>query len=99
TSWPRDWSSDVCSSDLVGRVFEAHHSARSLPPLIGRNPRFDRASSRPTGAPGAFTGSGGPRRLGPPYVSAEFIRARSPWTIPAQDRKSTRLNSSHVAIS
>src|SRR5207253_4588570 len=23
TRWPRDWSSDVCSSDLVGRLVEA----------------------------------------------------------------------------
>src|SRR5690625_6348310 len=26
TRWPRDWSSDVCSSDLEGRIIQVHIS-------------------------------------------------------------------------
>src|SRR6266511_5184613 len=59
TRFSRDWSSDVCSSDLSGR---------SPPALCSRSP-----------APPAATGRTG--RDPPP------------------DRKSTRLNSSHVKIS
>src|SRR5207249_7969161 len=61
----RDWSSDVCSSDLhrVGERVHQHADGRRGA-IVGRNP--------------------GPRRL-----------ARESHT----DRKSTRLNSSHVSIS
>src|SRR5207253_5048925 len=24
TRWPRDWSSDVCSSDLLGHIYKGH---------------------------------------------------------------------------
>src|SRR5207253_3783302 len=27
TRWPRDWSSDVCSSDLIGEIREETHHA------------------------------------------------------------------------
>src|SRR5207253_5252796 len=37
TRWPRDWSSDVCSSDLTlpSRLTIAAHSLLSRPPLLG----------------------------------------------------------------
>src|SRR5439155_17874403 len=31
TRWPRDWSSDVCSSDLVGNRLAQHHVERTHP--------------------------------------------------------------------
>src|SRR5207253_7995494 len=33
TRWPRDWSSDVCSSDLIGKMVEA--------PLHGNDVAFE----------------------------------------------------------
>src|SRR5207253_3691166 len=35
TRWPRDWSSDVCSSDLGGRGYETERSlaGRGEPPI------------------------------------------------------------------
>src|SRR5215208_3928641 len=30
TRWPRDWSSDVCSSDLVGQIFANYQAALHL---------------------------------------------------------------------
>src|SRR5690625_6620584 len=66
TRWPRDWSSDVCSSDLRRRRCEPFR-------IRGRAP--------PRGPDGPCRRVGGPDR-----------RRRG-------DRKSTRLNSSHVASS
>src|SRR6266508_4683078 len=60
TRWPRDWSSDVCSSDLVVLMGSGRHEI------------LERVKTMET----TFTG-----------------RCR------LLDRKSTRLNSSHVAIS
>src|SRR5439155_9075645 len=72
TRWPRDWSSDVCSSDL-----ESNGWPRTRPFQASGNPS-------------------GQRRKG-------FARGSRPlpsrWPPRPQDRKSTRLNSSHVAIS
>src|SRR5437870_8354668 len=60
TRWPRDWSSDVCSSDLrTARPASRARRARRRGRRSARRPRRDRT----------------------------------------RDRKSTRLNSSHVAIS
>src|SRR5439155_7960729 len=34
TSWPRDWSSDVCSSDLKGSVQKASYDQHVAPTLF-----------------------------------------------------------------
>src|SRR5439155_7741371 len=47
TRWPRDWSSDVCSSDLIGGfVRAAPHSSSGLPPIPPRCWSFWRRESR-----------------------------------------------------
>src|SRR6266508_6256400 len=33
TRWPRDWSSDVCSSDLTAQAIMARHSLDAVPRL------------------------------------------------------------------
>src|SRR5690625_6093537 len=79
TRWPRDWSSDVCSSDLQHAL----------------------APGRPATPPEEIT-----RHLGAPTTDTR-VRYRSgsrdgpatSLTPLPRDRKSTRLNSSHVAIS
>src|SRR5699024_11761380 len=65
----RDWSSDVCSSDLLP-------TAKPTAPSTKPTPRFQR--SRSSSAP----------------LSTRPLKSKS-----ASDRKSTRLNSSHVSIS
>src|SRR5439155_2413784 len=73
TRWPRDWSSDVCSSDLIVRrvvdqidVAAEERAVRPLHRARGGDEDLRRAADR----------------------KHEVV-----------DRKSTRLNSSHVAIS
>src|SRR5690625_5745454 len=87
TRWPRDWSSDVCSSDL----YEVSNFARP-----GHESRHNQAYW--SGEP--YLG------LGPSAHS--FLPPLRRWNLRgweayrrtvAEDRKSTRLNSSHVAIS
>src|SRR5437870_13858007 len=43
TRWPRDWSSDVCSSDLRRSL---HHVCERLPPLGQRLPELDPGARR-----------------------------------------------------
>src|SRR5207253_7941340 len=38
TRWPRDWSSDVCSSDLFTVVYVPKDASKSYPFLINRTP-------------------------------------------------------------
>src|SRR3989442_6660210 len=86
----RDWSSDVCSSDLIPRATQ--DSAATAPPL-------SRAESHQT-----------PHRMSvlkteaPPSPSHTVpLQTRTDrcahLTLYPLDRKSTRLNSSHVRIS
>src|SRR5690625_6840638 len=76
TRWPRDWSSDVCSSDL--------------PPGEGGEEVV-----------GDEVCSSGPATAD--FVASAFSAASASATAGSAgtpiDRKSTRLNSSHVAIS
>src|SRR3546814_2092060 len=87
-----DWSSDVCSSDLARRYGGV---------------ALRRAAQRPAGAALA-TGHAGPvdrdaavglhhRLFGRGRIDAVGDRRRPHvrWAAPAEDRKSTRLNSSH----
>src|SRR5439155_17161232 len=86
TRWPRDWSSDVCSSDLHQLATVLFQSADILSDL----------------GSGLEDGS----FFGVRIAALEALPAR--WAVGAEgdalmlfvgDRKSTRLNSSHVAIS
>src|SRR5437870_11297889 len=69
TRWPRDWSSDVCSSDLLSSYLGPRETAFKNCKFVWSVCSAIRLRTRFRGQPG--------------------------WT----DRKSTRLNSSHVAIS
>src|SRR5207253_3484947 len=84
TRWPRDWSSDVCSSDLDllsdAAGLHAHH--------VAQDQRGDLGGDQPV--------VGLPSDAGQLHRAVEFVAV--PDLLP-QDRKSTRLNSSHVAIS
>src|SRR5437870_7558616 len=73
TRWPRDWSSDVCSSDLVDRQDDDARESQSL---------FGISAARC--AEDSFV---------------EFGQGDNADRQLRRDRKSTRLNSSHVAIS
>src|SRR5690625_5997711 len=88
TRWPRDWSSDVCSSDLRLRagdsfVFDA-----------GRQHLYVNETDAP--AKGVFFVVG--RSGGPAHTGAQVRTAVDVLEAMSADRKSTRLNSSHVAI-
>src|SRR5690625_6843337 len=84
TSWPRDWSSDVCSSDLVS--FDPSTVVPGIdftndPVLQGRSFAYRDTDYH---------------RLGTGNINE--IPVNKPIA-EVKDRKSTRLNSSHVAIS
>src|SRR5437870_9721690 len=88
TRWPRDWSSDVCSSDLflvllvvVSLDDIANHGAGSLAAVLSAFLHQDGYDDLRVAARGVTD---------KPSVVIEFFLL---------DRKSTRLNSSHVAIS
>src|SRR5207302_7355029 len=85
TRFSRDWSSDVCSSDLV-----AGYPCRSE---IGGNRSCRGRRAQGSGRAAWARASAAPPRRG----TADRGSARSPSAAP--DRKSTRLNSSHVKIS
>src|SRR5699024_11361031 len=73
----RDWSSDVCSSDLTARYSLTHDD---------HNPYWKRPANLRTHNFAPFAACRRDRRT--------VARSR-----PTLDRKSTRLNSSHVSIS
>src|SRR5207249_6086320 len=99
TSSKRDWSSDVCSSDLGGisvrKLFDsradATDMASSAPSTAGESPR--RPVEKPSSTPAAA-----PKRGGLP-LELEFGTIAITEGHARLDRKSTRLNSSHVSIS
>src|SRR5690625_6546649 len=77
TRWPRDWSSDVCSSDLdmiEARLEEIYELSYREIRRMGYQD-----------LPGGFVLTGGTMKID--------------GSLDLADRKSTRLNSSHVAIS
>src|SRR5690625_6375591 len=91
TRWPRDWSSDVCSSDLskIGQMKNLDFRIHALDGKMVWEEKlnFMNQDARirinlPQTAPGQYF-----------YT----LRAGSSL-IASGDRKSTRLNSSHVAI-
>src|SRR5439155_3546177 len=88
TRWPRDWSSDVCSSDLVDatEVVQTDGTFGNASPDLGGTQHHARRALGPVLARGVV-----------PVVPG-FLGAAPDGQV-ATDRKSTRLNSSHVAIS
>src|SRR5207253_5880668 len=98
TRWPRDWSSDVCSSDLAGKPPPVCvHLAPELLPVGLRGIPVHLSLLCPRGLLqfnlAALTLSVR-RRPGASLASSHIDSG--PF---GSDRKSTRLNSSHVAIS
>src|SRR2546429_378197 len=86
TRCSRDWSSDVCSSDLVGKTALCVHVAHQLRDQFPHGQLYV-----------DLHGIERPESLSPKEVLGRFLRAlgvESPL-----DRKSTRLNSSHGYIS
>src|SRR5690625_6595148 len=80
TRWPRDWSSDVCSSDLKSIVLIVDCEGVKVHP-------FKAKSYANTGL------------LIKPVMCRLYLIEISRYFLLKADRKSTRLNSSHVAIS
>src|SRR5207253_3920975 len=96
TRWPRDWSSDVCSSDLVSKNDEFLSFAEAaLEAVEADGPEavssVEERRLELIAKIGENVELAGAARMeaGDGELLAEYV----------QDRKSTRLNSSHVAIS
>src|SRR5690606_39661469 len=99
TRFSRDWSSDVCSSDLADRGFP--HVQNSPVHVFGAQAAEGRQCS--AGARGGAAGGAVPHsseQMHRPDDRTGVFEQHSPGApqIPG-DRKSTRLNSSHVKIS
>src|SRR5439155_16392368 len=101
TRWPRDWSSDVCSSDLlrvehgVATRLDVLQAQQVLDSANAQIPDLERQIAQEENAISILLGNY-PQAvpLGRPLVEQPL-----PPEVPPGDRKSTRLNSSHVAIS
>src|SRR5690606_39783032 len=91
TRFSRDWSSDVCSSDLVDRL-----SGFRTDPL-GRAARS--FASVQTWVYGGRTAIEEGRRLREMHKPLSAVDEEGRRHHALSDRKSTRLNSSHVKIS
>src|SRR5690625_5438097 len=93
TRWPRDWSSDVCSSDL--RVEGVYRLQQQLRTAAGQP-----LQQLPGGlVPANGLGAGGDHLAGVQTL-LETEDGHPGLALPGMtDRKSTRLNSSHVATS
>src|SRR5207253_5728867 len=87
TRWPRDWSSDVCSSDLDKMRLDFNENT------AGCSPAVRRALGKLTRKQLAMY----PEYQAPTRRISRYLGVRTEELL--LDRKSTRLNSSHVAIS
>src|SRR5690625_6970765 len=98
TRWPRDWSSDVCSSDLSKRGSEIAPARRPQPPPVSQPLPGGRRPARRLGAVRILmtTDAATPARN---EDAAGALGETAVMLDGAGDRKSTRLNSSHVPIS
>src|SRR5207253_4822708 len=97
TGWPRDWSSDVCSSDLLGGRRSGAKVGREQA-VLGFEPGL--AHKPPARCRGGLHGNPVLPEVG---VEEFCVDVDLELDLGAAhdflDRKSTRLNSSHVAIS
>src|SRR5207253_6132639 len=89
TRWPRDWSSDVCSSDLV----------RADPIFVPTCPQLDVVQAGLRVALVVVEADERKRADIDLRAAAVGLLNRQDQRLHGLDRKSTRLNSSHVAIS
>src|SRR5690606_40195306 len=96
TRFSRDWSSDVCSSDLRKAATGIQAGGRYLPPSCAKRGCLMRVCI--TGAAG-YIGSALLEELRTWKGVEIFAVDKEPAGVPGVDRKSTRLNSSHVKIS
>src|SRR5690606_39535058 len=99
TRFSRDWSSDVCSSDLIAGNYVVDFDAdrfEGVTQLVGRSDeRSDLVPLRLHRRNGVGTDES--RR---PSDQNSHEKTSSPPSVgPYRDRKSTRLNSSHVKSS
>src|SRR5207253_7974175 len=95
TRWPRDWSSDVCSSDLYLAHVGIHWSPHPTDDEARRE--YERVCAS---LERRFTHELIGRRLLDDQAPLATLDVLTKLVPPAfLDRKSTRLNSSHVAIS
>src|SRR5690606_39717610 len=98
TRFSRDWSSDVCSSDLNPRRLAlpgTFTSAGIFPDIreeLNVMPDYSLGFSGETGKAGLPAYGGPAKFFNKLYLSNQGLRGKG-------DRKSTRLNSSHVKIS
>src|SRR5690625_6296092 len=106
TRWPRDWSSDVCSSDLLtivsiqasaGRRVLEHDPAATAQALE----RIESTAREALEELDAVLAQLRDEQTGKPSGrrNAAAFDAADSGAGDSGDRKSTRLNSSHVAIS
>src|SRR2546426_6911279 len=82
-----DWSSDVCSSDLA----DLRLTARDADTAWGQLDKLLLIAN--------LNHSSGTRDVGKSELKFQIDNARTPWGQAKLDRKSTRLNSSHLVIS
>src|SRR5690625_5616593 len=101
TRWPRDWSSDVCSSDLR-RSSHLRSGRTPARPATGQLYRIADGVTHPGVLAHLTRGKGGVRahcdRV-PHHGDGQLVSTVGVVGGFTGDRKSTRLNSSHVAIS
>src|SRR5207253_4591631 len=98
TRWPRDWSSDVCSSDLSRRLGSrrvvVYCSDRDVVAQINGEDDVPEEYVGPYLEVRALLHAYRAARVEPcPQGGDDAL-----WVGAARDRKGTRLNSSHVAI-
>src|SRR5690606_40468545 len=96
TRFSRDWSSDVCSSDLA-RV-DADRARPHLRPVVHREHRLDREALEQAILDHGL-GAGKPLLARLEDQHRRAVELAGFGQVTGRDRKSTRLNSSHVKIS
>src|SRR3546814_8793237 len=93
-----DWSSDVCSSDLIGLIAGAEHHAVTATEELGEI-AFQCAVTGIAAVGDARAGGAGAERLYRAHRFFDAVRIEGQAEIivgaEQEDRKSTRLNSSH----
>src|SRR5699024_12009688 len=97
TSSKRDWSSDVCSSDLVVILERVGTKMHCLGNIVNRDLRVWRAPDLRSALDQFDIGGVGFQELGGDLF--QLIGQPASSHAGGSDRKSTRLNSSHVSIS
>src|SRR5699024_11659271 len=91
----RDCSSDVCSSDLTGVKVTLLYTVFEDYPVIARSARVENTGDSPVNLERVYSAC-----LDLPTMGWDMVHLYGRWAKEnTTDRKSTRLNSSHVSIS